>query len=222
MILAYTVLLALVCLGGAANAEDCGPLKQIASLDMTAGPGAPGCWCRSPSTASRNRWCWPPPAASQPPPGRRICDEPSSIDASHIKLLSGNGTASQDYVQVDFRMGNVRDPDLQVMVLPVQGGGPPPFAGALAGDFLSLYDVEMDFAGRKLNFFSKDHCPGHVLYWNRPQLRWFRSPCRYRPETIPAPVSGDIPIAASTSTCRCRSTVRASRRRWTQPRPRPA
>jgi hypothetical protein len=88
------------------------------------------------------------------------------IDGSHIKLLSSNGTASQDFVQIDFGIGNVRDPKLQVMVLPVQGSGPPPFVGALAGDFLSLYDVEMDFAGHKLNFFSKDHCPGHVLYWN--------------------------------------------------------
>ncbi len=33
-------------------------------------------------------------------------------------------------------------------------------------DLMALYDVEMDFSARKLNFFSKDHCPGHVLYWN--------------------------------------------------------
>ncbi len=164
--LAYTVLLALVCLGGAANADDCGPLKQIASLDMTAGPGA-----RMLVPVSINGQPQQMVLATAGGITSLRQDAVSAmglhpIDASHIKLLSSNGTATQDYVQIDFRMGNVRDPDLQVMVLPVQGGGPPPFAGALAGDFLSLYDVEMDFAGHKLNFFSKDHCPGHVLYWN--------------------------------------------------------
>jgi hypothetical protein len=27
------------------------------------------------------------------------------------------------------------------------------------------YDVEMDFAGRKLNYFLTDHCDGRVIYW---------------------------------------------------------
>jgi len=147
-------------------AEDCGPLKQIASLDMTVG------------TAGR----YLVPVSINDTPQRMLLATAGSItslrqdavtvmglhpiDGSHIKLLSSNGKASQDYVQVDFRMGAIHDPGLQTIVSPDQGRGLPPFAGALAGDFLSLYDVEMDFAGRKLNFFSKDHCPAHVLYWN--------------------------------------------------------
>jgi hypothetical protein len=153
-------------LGSPAWAEDCGPLKQIASLDMTVG------------TAGR----YLVPVTINDTPQKMLLATGGGvtnlrqdavtamglhpIDASHIKLLSGNGTVSQDYVQVDFRMGVIHDPILQTIVMPIQGNGPPPFAGELAGDFLSLYDVEMDFAGRKLNFFSKDHCPGHVLYWN--------------------------------------------------------
>ena len=153
-------------LGSPAWAEDCGPLKQITSLDMTVG------------TAGR----YLVPVTINDTPQRMLLSTAGGvtnlrqdavtamglhpIDASHIKLLSGNGTVSQDYVQIDFRMGVIHDPILQTIVMPVQGSGTPPFAGELAGDFLSLYDVEMDFAGRKLNFFSKDHCPGHVLYWN--------------------------------------------------------
>ena len=153
-------------LGSPAWAEDCGPLKQITSLDMTVG------------TAGR----YLVPVTINDTPQKMLLSTAGGvtnlrqdavtamglhpIDASHIKLLSGNGTVSQDYVQIDFRMGVIHDPILQTIVMPVQGSGPPPFAGELAGDFLSLYDVEMDFAGRKLNFFSKDHCPGHVLYWN--------------------------------------------------------
>jgi len=60
---------------------------------------------------------------------------------------------------------DVHFPDLQLIVMPKVGDGTPPFVGSLAGDILEHYDVEMDFAGRKLNFFSKDHCPGKVIYW---------------------------------------------------------
>jgi hypothetical protein len=39
--------------------------------------------------------------------------------------------------------------------------------GVLAGDLLMLFDVEFDFAKRKLNLFSQDHCPGKVVYWTQ-------------------------------------------------------
>ena len=28
------------------------------------------------------------------------------------------------------------------------------------------YDVEMDFSGQRLSYFSQDHCPGHILHWS--------------------------------------------------------
>jgi hypothetical protein len=73
-------------------------------------------------------------------------------------------------VQIDFGLGAIHVPTLQVIVMPTQGAGAAPFAGNLAGDLLSLYDVEIDFAAHKLNFFSKDHCPGHVIYWKTDAL----------------------------------------------------
>src|SRR6185312_15919031 len=39
--------------------------------------------------------------------------------------------------------------------------------GILAGDLLTQFDVEFDFAAKKLNLFSQDHCPGKVVYWTR-------------------------------------------------------
>jgi hypothetical protein len=38
-------------------------------------------------------------------------------------------------------------------------------AGTLAPDLLKLFDVDIDFAARKLNLFSPDHCEGKVVYW---------------------------------------------------------
>jgi hypothetical protein len=37
--------------------------------------------------------------------------------------------------------------------------------GVLAADLMQNYDIELDFAGRKLNYFLTDHCPGRVVYW---------------------------------------------------------
>lgn len=38
-------------------------------------------------------------------------------------------------------------------------------AGAIGFDLMGHYDVDIDFGNHKLNFFSQDHCPGKVVYW---------------------------------------------------------
>lgn len=161
-----TIALALTCLGAAARADDCGPLKQISSLDMTPLPGGR---FMVPVTINGTQQQMELATAG----GITSLNQESAdkmgiqpIDASHIKLLSSNGATSQSYAQIDFQLGAIHDPKLQLIVMPSGSGNAPPFVGNLAGDFLSLNDVEMDFADRKLNIFSKDHCPGHVLYWH--------------------------------------------------------
>ena len=39
--------------------------------------------------------------------------------------------------------------------------------GLLAPDFLNQFDMELDFAKKKMNSFSQDHCPGKVVYWSQ-------------------------------------------------------
>jgi predicted aspartyl protease len=41
----------------------------------------------------------------------------------------------------------------------------PEAVGALGPNVLRPFDIELDFAGRKVNFFTQDHCPGRVVYW---------------------------------------------------------
>ena len=162
---ACTFAFALACLALGAQAEDCGPLKQIASLDMVPAPGG---WMMVPVSINGSEQKMVLATAGGISTLRQDAMDRlglKPIDASHIKLLSGNGTVSQNYVQVDFGLGPLHDPNLQLIVMPTTGNAPP-FVGSLAGDFLSLNDAEIDFAGRKLNIFSKDHCPGHVLYWH--------------------------------------------------------
>lgn len=44
-------------------------------------------------------------------------------------------------------------------------GGRSDISGIFGADFLSNYDLELDFGGGKVNLFSSDHCAGQVVYW---------------------------------------------------------
>ncbi len=159
-----------VCAGLAAPAaaQDCGPLKQAASLDLT--PFAGG------------RFLVPVTINGTPQPmllntgggitnlGAQAVERLGlrAINDSRVKALDSNGNASERYVQVqEFSLGAILARNIEFMVAPnPNAGGSGAFAGSLAGDLMSRYDVELDFAARKMNVFLQDHCPGKVLYWN--------------------------------------------------------
>jgi predicted aspartyl protease len=48
-----------------------------------------------------------------------------------------------------------------------RSGGPSKIGGVFGANFLSAYDVELDLAHGKVNLFTKDHCPGNVVYWTQ-------------------------------------------------------
>ena len=71
-----------------------------------------------------------------------------------------------------FKMGNVEAKHFHIAVLKTEpeddkSGGKTTIDGLLASDFLDQFDVELDFAKKKMNLFSQDHCPGKVVYWTQ-------------------------------------------------------
>ena len=40
-------------------------------------------------------------------------------------------------------------------------------AGLIGANVLKHFDIELDFAKKKVNFFDSDHCPGQVVYWTQ-------------------------------------------------------
>lgn len=42
----------------------------------------------------------------------------------------------------------------------------PRIAGEIGKNVLGNFDVDFDFAGRKVNLLSQQHCPGRVVYWS--------------------------------------------------------
>lgn len=82
---------------------------------------------------------------------------------SALSLADVSGNVSKSYVIADtLQLGNLIAQKQPLMVSP----GNFDFGdGILSSDLLLRYDVEMDFPGKKLNYFSPDHCKGKVVYW---------------------------------------------------------
>ncbi len=76
-----------------------------------------------------------------------------------------NGTRITSYVEApDFKLGAISLDRFPMMVKSLTKTDTR-IDGTLGVDFLSRFDVELDFAGHKLNLFSPDHCAGKVVYW---------------------------------------------------------
>ena len=94
------------------------------------------------------------------------------ITESGGKLLDLYGSASSNAAKVDtFALGRLVDKNT-LLPLMTETTAPattaqqqPLFAGLLAADYMGGYDTELDFTGGKMNYFSRDHCPGKVVYW---------------------------------------------------------
>jgi predicted aspartyl protease len=159
-----SLVLAALLQNGPALAEDCGPLQLITSVNLIPDGGR----YLVPVTINNNS------AKLLVDTGGGLSTINSGatealglhpIDGARIQLLDSIGNVSKKYVGLNaFTLGALRTDRIQFMVAP-GSGGTGEIAGALAGDVMSLYDVELDFAAAKFNLFSQKHCPGKVIYW---------------------------------------------------------
>jgi predicted aspartyl protease len=86
--------------------------------------------------------------------------------ASDVKMLDLYGNPSTTAAKVDsLTLGRMHDKNAKLPILPSTFGDNPPFVGILAADYMAKYDVELDFTGGRMNYFSPDHCEGKVVYW---------------------------------------------------------
>lgn len=77
---------------------------------------------------------------------------------------SFDGTVIEyDTIIPTLQTGNLHARDVQALINPknFEDG----IAGVIGPDLLMHYEVELDFTNNKLNLFSQDHCPGHLVYW---------------------------------------------------------
>jgi hypothetical protein len=62
-------------------------------------------------------------------------------------------------------------------------------AGLIGANVLKHFDIDFDFAGKKVNFFAQDHCPGQVVYWT--QSGAAHIPFKFNGSSISLPVQLD-------------------------------
>ena len=85
-----------------------------------------------------------------------------------VELRDASGNVSSDYIIADtFTLGRLTAINHRLLVSPLSLGIAD---GLLSSDLMFAYDVEMDFGAGKLNYFSPDHCPGKVVYWEAPAI----------------------------------------------------
>lgn len=73
---------------------------------------------------------------------------------------------AQNYVVIpSVDIGPIHQSTSNFMVEPEKDMGQ--ISAALGNNALAQFDVEFDFAARKVKFFSQDHCEGRVVYWTK-------------------------------------------------------
>jgi predicted aspartyl protease len=86
-----------------------------------------------------------------------------------IALFDRMGRATSNQVSIaKFVIGTAEGSNLKFPISPGGGFGGGGFgggAGLFSLNHMLPYDVDVDFGTDKLRFFSQDHCPGGVLYW---------------------------------------------------------
>jgi predicted aspartyl protease len=98
----------------------------------------------------------------------------TTAESLHLKTVriegdlfySASGKGFQQIATVrSLSIGRGTAENTRLAVFPDAVSQDPRVKGILGADFLRNYDVEMDFAARKLNLLSPEHCEGKVVYW---------------------------------------------------------
>jgi predicted aspartyl protease len=83
-----------------------------------------------------------------------------AIAPSRIQMFDMYGNTSLGQVRVDVGVGRLTAKNEDIPVSSLHAAD-----GIFAADFMQNYDIDIDFAARKLNYFLTDHCDGRVIYW---------------------------------------------------------
>jgi Aspartyl protease len=95
---------------------------------------------------------------------------PLQLTPHHTRLtvINVNGASTDKVVTTPFVLGNMHADAVDFMIAPPPfkfGGDLEDAVGILGANMLMGYDLDLDFAGRKVNLLSQKHCDGKVVYW---------------------------------------------------------
>ncbi len=159
--------LAAICVATPALAEDCKQIRLINSVDLTPYDSS-GIMLVPVTLNGTPKQMWLRTAG-----GLTALDAATvtalnlPTEQAAVRLVYSNGKATDRYATVGtLQVGRLAGKDVRMMVSASSYDGlAANVAGSMGGDMLQRYDIELDFAARKLNYFSPDHCPDKVIYW---------------------------------------------------------
>lgn len=187
-ILSLTFAAALCAAPVQAQPAQCGPLTRVFALDLDMHPsglryGVPVTVNGKPKTFLLDTGgAW-----SQLSPEAAAELKLTIKTASGVQMFDMYGNVvNGQYVTADVGIGLLTAKNTDLMVSNVGG-----MDGIFAPDFMMNYDVELDFAGRKMNYFLTNHCEGRVVYWPATALAVvpFRGWNSFRDTHMTVPVS---------------------------------
>lgn len=92
---------------------------------------------------------------------------------TNLEIIGVSGDTTQVAARAAFALGNLRADSVDFMLLPSVHQFPPDVpdaAGIVGPNLLRSYDLDLDFAAKKLNLISQKHCDGKVVYWPAPNV----------------------------------------------------
>ena len=151
--------------GSVASAADCTALKQINSIDLIPGPNR----ALVPVTLNGVSKLFLLDTGGDVSGINGATAKELNLTEldSNLKMLDLYGNASKKFVRIaEFTIGRQKGTDLNMIIEPNPDFGKGTrYVGIFAADLMGRYDVELDFGAGKMNYFSPDHCEGHVVYW---------------------------------------------------------
>ena len=153
--------LALAAFPAEAQQVACGPLTRAFQLDLT--PGTQGARYSVPVTVNgKPKQFLLDTGNPNSRLSRAVVSELSLTTKTGGRMLAPDGSVSNAYItEANLEIGPMKASRHEMWVQEGMGG----FDGIFAPDLMQNYDIELDFAGRKLTYFLPDHCPGRVVHW---------------------------------------------------------
>ena len=156
--LALSVVVATASFAAAAEAQQCGNLVRALSLDLEDHGG----YFAVPVTVNGTprKFLLDTGGAFTQISNNTVKEMGLRVQPSNFVLYDMYGNTSSGQVRADLGIASqtVKNKELQVTGM----GG---LDGIYAADLMQNFDIDIDFAAKKLNYFLTDHCDGRVVYW---------------------------------------------------------
>jgi predicted aspartyl protease len=146
-----------------ALAADCGPLKLLSTIKMTPADNNPDEVRLIPVTINDQVKTFLFDTGGSMTQISRKAAEDLKLDIinSNIQMYDVNGNVSRKAATAEkLVVGRMAFSRVMMPVAPFEG-----FDGLVSSNMLVNYDIDLDFPNNTMNYISRDHCPGSVMYW---------------------------------------------------------